>query len=147
MKQLTIFFLSLLLLSISREMTAQVTIGMDEAPLTGALLQLKNKKNNATDNTNASKGLGLPRVALNADATSVVDVDAGFLSSLGLPIPALAADRLNMATTHEGLTIYNTTEKTITSSTNLIYMESRICPGMYVWLGDKWKRAMADVCQ
>ena len=60
MKSLLILLSTLLAVSLY----SQVTIGMGEAPVGGALLQLKETESN---NTNANKGLGLPRVKLTSE--------------------------------------------------------------------------------
>ena len=137
---LKILSLVSLALFFSAGLHAQVTIGMDTAPLPGAILELRDKPTDSTDNTTASKGLGLPRVALNATATPTTDMDKGFYLSLGLSTPASITGHAAM---HEGLTVYNTTSA---STSSVLYHDMRICPGIYVWIGDKWKRSMSDMC-
>jgi hypothetical protein len=54
---------------------AQVTIGSNLAPLSGSLLDLK-EKDSGGDESNSSKGLGLPRVALSKQLTLTIDDDS-----------------------------------------------------------------------
>ncbi|MDU1891116.1 MAG: hypothetical protein E6767_10525 [Dysgonomonas sp.] len=137
MKQLTTLLLSLLFLCISQQAAAQVTIGLDEEAVEGALLQLKTEAGNG--NITAKKGMGLPRVTL-LDATGA---NAGIIlqKTLGLTTALNATD----AKAHEGLVVYNmTTINTVTNTGS--YLETKICRGVYVWLGDKWARAMTTSC-
>lgn len=50
-------------------MQAQVTIGLTEAPIEGALLQLKNIDNVTDGSANATKGLLPPRVSLKSPSS------------------------------------------------------------------------------
>jgi len=99
-------------------LSAQVTIGVEEVPMYGALLQLKTKKNISDGSANATKGLGLPRVQL-------LDIDdlTGILSS-GEMVG-------NYKETHEGLLVYSVSEGC--SNGHPFY------PGTYVWNGLEWE--------
>ncbi|NDV47015.1 hypothetical protein D0T49_08135 [Paludibacter sp. 221] len=91
---------------------AQVTIGSEVAPGTGALLDLKMGADGKS-----TKGLGLPKVALVS------------LTSLQ---PCLTAEEEAVAgakAAHEGLQVYNTTET------------GELKRGVYVWYGSVWRRA------
>ncbi|MDU1891017.1 MAG: hypothetical protein E6767_10030 [Dysgonomonas sp.] len=139
MKQLTILLL-FLLLCISQQATSQVTIGLDQESVTGALLQLMEKTPDG-NNVNASKGLNLPRVAL-VDATGA---NEGLIlqNTLGLSLTTpLSVDE---GEKHAGLLIFNTQKVDAITNTGS-YKETKICPGVYVWLGDQWARAMVTPC-
>lgn len=99
---------------------AQVTIGYNEAPVGGALLQLKNSSN--TIGPNATKGLMLPRVKLLS-----TQLDDSEYKDLSQTIHG-TSDLWNN-NSHVGLLIYNINDNNLD-----------ICPGMYVWNGNEWKR-------
>lgn len=105
------FTLTVALVAASASLQAQVTIGSGEKPEPMALLQLK--ENSATA-TNASKGLGLPRVSL-------VSLDK--LQTVAQPeiTDSIAKER------HAGLTVYN------------LATGNELQPGIYVWNGRRWK--------
>lgn len=114
LKQLIIF---IILCLVHSPLWAQVTIGSDKAPISGALLQLKEFEidDPRSQNTNNStKGLMLPRVELKA-----IDGDLG--ASLGQANGSLDKD------VHIGLIVFNL-------NTDLC---STIKQGMYTWDGDK----------
>ncbi|MDU1892921.1 MAG: hypothetical protein E6767_19755 [Dysgonomonas sp.] len=143
MKQLTILTFLLILLCISPHAEAQVTVGADEAPLLGALLQLKTEKDVTTSAVTATQGLLLPRVELDmaGSNTSVGSVDKRFLYSLKLTsLAATTGDALK----HEGLAIFNLSKETVD---NDIFMDNKICPGIYTWTGTQWERSMPDYCE
>lgn len=109
---------------LSSNIVAQVTIGSKDAPLKGAVLDLKNKKPEATDHPlmNATKGLGLPRVKLQK-------IDELF--------PMFKGDEADYALQkklHEGLIVYNT--NAIDTPFNL--PENGV--GNYVWNGVNWEK-------
>lgn len=93
---------------------AQVTIGRDLAPKSGSLLDLK-QNDNLDDNS--TKGLLLPRVALE----DVVKMGPCIQSDL-----VQEEDKKS----HIGLTVYNVTDS----------LEVELCPGVYVWEGTRWIR-------
>lgn len=103
---------------------AQVTIGSDEQPVKGALLDIKEQAT-ASDNVTATTGgLVLPRVKLK-DTTTLEP----FISKDDL-------DWINHATTrikdlHTGLTVYN------------LATTPPFRPGVYVWNGRQWTPANA----
>lgn len=104
----------LLLASNTNQVTAQVTIGLDKAPNTGALLQLQNLT--SSGNVTSNKGLGLPRVQLE-DKLKLLPM-----------LSATDAIDPNMKLTHKGLLVYNTG--------HLYYP---YCKGLYVWDGSEWQ--------
>lgn len=113
-----LIFLSVILLILNSltftNTYAQVTIGMSEAPLKGALLQLKSRKDNS-NLTNANQGLGLPRVEL----TSISDL---------FPMFPVGYDKSAQDKIHTGLIVYNVNED----------LKDGDGKGIYYWDGEKW---------
>lgn len=70
-----ILIISILLLSFLPTIKAQVTIGSQEPPRTGSLLDL-NENANTGKNANTQKGLGLPRVSLSSLTTLTIDSES-----------------------------------------------------------------------
>lgn len=110
---------------------AQVTIGSNEEPIDGALLQMKTTPLVLDGSENATKGLAFPRVKLGlkdrlypmfgtSDLTAVSSYDD-------------AVKRAAVGKLHTGLVVYNTYESSGETDENKIFQE-----GLYVWLGDKW---------
>lgn len=103
-----VFALPVLTLSLH----AQVTIGSDEAPVHGALLQLKNITNVTDGKANSTKGLLYPRVSLKS------------------PISVYPLEPLDDDTNRKeliGAMVYNVTENEL------------LCKGLHVWQGEKWE--------
>lgn len=96
---------------------SQVTIGSDEAPPDGAVLQLKNIAGVTNGEANATKGLMLPRVKL------------------------IAASGTNMASTINGAT--GTYDPTLHIGLVVYNINNDACPmvksGPYIWNGENWK--------
>jgi hypothetical protein len=90
---------------------AQVTIGLDENPNKGALLDLK-ERSVTTDAANADKGLMLPRVELENKDKLYPMLASGYDS---------AEDKK-----HAGLVVYNTTD------------DADFDRGLYLWDGEQW---------
>lgn len=108
-----ILFIFTLLIVGQPNIHAQVTIGSLIPPVEGALLDLK--ENNSTGE-NATKGLLMPRVALEKEK----ELD-----------PCVSGiTNANEKLQHTGLFLYNTS--TIVSE--------NLCPGLYYWEGVQWKR-------
>lgn len=122
MKQIlskSIFFCSLFLAS-HTTINAQVTIGNDESPAIGSLLQLKEDNNIADGSKNSTKGLLMPRVELlntKLDAT-FTDLSKTIRNASG----TWDKDK------HIGLWVYNVSED----------LSKDICPGLYTWNGTNW---------
>lgn len=129
----------LILLALTLNISAQVTIGADRPAVDGALLQLL-EYTPSSANQNANRGLNLPRVSL----LDVAGSHSGqvLVNTLGMTGVTLTDAEAKL---HEGLIVYNVNTATI-SNTNF-YTESKICPGVYVWIGDKWARAMITACK
>jgi uncharacterized protein (TIGR02145 family) len=96
---------------------AQVTIGSGIKPVGGALLDLK-ETTPAADNTNATKGLALPRVSLT-------DPDKLYPMFTGVYDAAEDAK-------HTGLTVYNLNRC-------FSVAPGKGGPGVYVWSGTEWQ--------
>lgn len=107
---------------------AQVTIGNEEQPIAGSLLQIKSKPNITDDGANSNRGLALPRVALSEkkqlfpmfltnpdDSTSGANADYTTNKS--------AIDKA-----HTGLIVYNLTEND----------DKELCLGLNQWDGEQW---------
>jgi len=105
------------LLFVSSALNGQVTIGTSEPPMSGALLDLKNK--------NGDKGMGMPRVALKkAKKLYPMFWD----NNTNAEDPNYTANETALNLEHTGLLVYNITK----SSPQNLY------PGMYVWDGTQW---------
>jgi len=133
--------LIIFLLFIRLGVSSQVTIGLDEEPVEGALLQLKNQIVNA-DGTNSDKGLLLPRVALDPAGSATGTEAQKLISSLKTVLPA--GTSVNV-TQHAGLMVYNMATQTVVSGAP--FAETKICPGVYIWDGTQWVRTMKKECQ
>lgn len=125
-KQKLILLTSILLSIIYAEvLQGQVTIGTNELPAKGALLQLKNIVNVTDGSPNATKGLILPRVALK-DTKTIISVISG-------------VDNTNSAD-HVGLVVFNVTDNIVANTV------SGVCPGVYIWEGLEWIRLEKRCC-
>lgn len=100
----------------SYELQAQVTIGSAEAPMPGALLQLKEPSTANQGEANSTKGLLLPRVKLTS-LTSLDDIEK---------------DASENSATYTGLVVYNVNETAVCGATDLT-------KGIYIWNGTTWQ--------
>lgn len=106
---------------------AQVTIGSGKEPVKGALLQLKDKEPTSTSNvTSTTGGLALPRVEL-VDVTTLQP----FIKTTDTEWQT--ANQAETKRKHTGLTVFNIKENTTFQK------------GIYVWDGNKWTLAGANV--
>jgi len=113
----------LFILSGNLKLSAQVTIGNNETPVEGALLQVKESTGITNDAANSTKGLAFPRVALT------------YKSQLR-PMFATGGDA-DQNKTHKGLVVYNTSDQVkATDEPTFIFRE-----GLYVWNGSEWTAA------
>jgi len=133
------FLFAVCILLFSVQVEAQVTIGLDEEPVKGAILQLKTLKVTG-GNANSIRGLMLPRVALDVAGSTSGTVGEKLRKSLRLP-----ASETTDASSHIGLIVYNT--QSINKATGSPFAENKICPGVYVWTGTLWVRTMTSECQ
>lgn len=123
-----ILILLVAILSINMTLPAQVTIGTNEEPLSGALLQLKDK-NNVPDSTfNARKGLALPRVTLSEKKELYPMFLADPDNPASGPNSGYATNKLALDKTHTGLIVYNLVEDD----------DRELCAGLNQWDGEQW---------
>lgn len=118
------FILLICLLSLFvNEIFSQVTIGSSILPAKGALLDIKDGTSDL-DGTGvtASRGLGLPRVELQANS-----------GDLGKSLNgSITTDETLDKDEHIGLLVYNVGIDESSEAT-------RLCPGLHVWDGNKWE--------
>jgi hypothetical protein len=107
---------------------AQVTIGLGEQPVSGALLQLKDKENVSDGTFNAHKGLALPRVTLSQKKELYPMFLADTDDPASGPDSGYATNKLILDKTHTGLIVYNLTEND----------EKDLCLGLNQWDGEQW---------
>ena len=98
-------------------LSAQVTVGSELSPNSGALLDIKEFASTSTNLSTATKGVNLPRVALQA---------ANKLE------PCATSNTANNRN-HTGMFVYNTT-------TN-----AELTPGVYYWNGVIWMRMITEL--
>lgn len=123
-----ILILLIAILSISMALPAQVTVGTNEEPLSGALLQLKDK-DNVTDSTlNARKGLALPRVTLSEKKELYPMFLADPDNPASGPSTDYTANKLTLDKAHTGLIVYNLVEDD----------DKELCQGLNQWDGEQW---------
>ncbi|GHT09746.1 hypothetical protein FACS189426_08900 [Bacteroidia bacterium] len=111
-------------LLIGSTMHAQVTIGSGEAPISGSLLQLKDKSNAPIGASNARKGVALPRVELTEKDQLFPMFESN--GAGGYKVSYVKADEDKK---HIGLFVYNLTEDE----------DKDLYPGLYQWDGKEWK--------
>lgn len=120
MKKRNLILVFSCLLFAAAPMYAQVTIGIDEAPTEGALLQIKSDKSVTNgDLPNSTKGVAFPRVEL----TKKNELSPMFAGT------TTAAQK----SSHTGLVVFNTKEATATDDTSFKFEK-----GLYVWKGTEW---------
>jgi hypothetical protein len=126
MKTYAVFFL--ICIGISSKVSAQVTIGSGEKPLSGALLQLKETDEVDGEGKyveeNADKGFVLPRVVLS-DKNELLPMFESDLTYTG-------DKKILEDQKHTGLTVYN------------ISTASGFSKGIYVWDGAQWNPVKGD---
>jgi hypothetical protein len=117
-----------MVLIISFHTKAQVTIGEDEEPVTGALLQLKEKLGVTDGTSNSYRGLVLPRVTLS-DKTQLYPM---FLADPEDPNSGpnndYAGNKASIDQIHTGMIVYNLVEDE----------DKDLCKGLNYWDGGQW---------
>ena len=114
MKQISLFAhlsCAILILLSTSHLHAQVTIGSQKEPRKGTLLDLTQNEDGTS-----TKGLLIPRVLLSGNS-----------------ILTIAEDNPVNHEEHTGAVVYNL-KKIITDEASLL------CPGIHVWMGNKWER-------
>jgi hypothetical protein len=131
MKQLICILFMIIALTSNNRCYAQVTIGVDENPSKGSLLQLKDQSGVTDGNLpNASKGFSLPRVAL-----SVRDKLYPMFGTDGSPSSDYTGNEIgNVDKEHVGMLVYNTYESPIGAEPNKTFGK-----GIYIWTGERWE--------
>ncbi|GHU63445.1 hypothetical protein FACS1894160_3520 [Bacteroidia bacterium] len=107
-------------------MHAQVTIGSEEAPVTGSLLQLKDKPSVSDGGFNANKGVALPRVLLTEKDQLFPMFESD--GAGGYKIGTTPYVKANEDKKHTGLIVYNLTED----------LDKELCLGLNQWDGKEW---------
>jgi len=92
---------------------AQVTIGSDIPSRAGSLLDLKENEMEG-DQANASKGLGLPRVALSSPTTLTIDENGNGMDYVGQTVYNIT----NNSVMAEGIYVWDGTNWNLTISTD-----------------------------
>ncbi|MGL5274859.1 MAG: hypothetical protein ACRC81_05085, partial [Myroides sp.] len=110
-----------LLFGLGDNIFAQVTIGVGEPPMGGAILQIKTIEGVKGAGENSNKGMLLPRVGLKDMKMLYPMFEVGYDKSLQDPL-------------HVGLVVFNTNANLLDS--NGI--------GMYFWNGQSWKPLTGD---
>ena len=120
MKKLFLFLLvGIFAVTSTLTVKAQVTVGAEESPVPGAMLQLKSRSDALSQgNANAILGVGFPRVAL-----VVRDQLQPMYSATDAP-NLLKEVKME----HTGLVVYNVTEDD----------NEELHPGLYQWDGTEW---------
>lgn len=115
------------LLLVATASKAQVTIGSDEKPVKGAILQLKNINNITDGSANATKGILLPRVALLS--TKIREDENGAKDNLATTMLGAntSGPKWDM-NAHIGVMVYNTSYCT----------KGGKGTGIYVWDSNSW---------
>lgn len=130
--KLSILFLYFLfILSGNATLSAQVTIGSAEAPVGGAILQIKDKPNVEDDGENATGGIAYPRVKLE-QRNQLYPMYKG--NTEYTTKKAIIDKQLT------GLTVYNTFQSA-TSETN---DNLKFNKGLFIWTGARWESVSAS---
>lgn len=120
--------LLILLYCFSLNVSAQVTIGSGEAPLKGAVLQLKEIENVTDSTRNAYGGLALPRVTLSEKKELYPMFLADPDNPMSGPSLVYSDNKSSLDKSHTGLIVYNLVEDPAND----------LCKGLNQWDGSKW---------
>lgn len=121
--------LLIILINWNLSLFSQVTIGTEEKPVEGALLQLKTIQNAIGTTPNADKGLLMPRVNLSDKYELFPMLLADPTNSESGRNTEYRNNKDSLDKVHTGLLVYNTIEN----------YKKGLCPGMNVWDGKMWK--------
>jgi hypothetical protein len=110
------------------QLQAQVTIGSQEAPVTGSVLQLKEKVNVTDNGANAYKGFALPRVTLSDKHQLFPMFLQDCTNAASGPNSYYTANKAILDKTHTGLIVYNLVEDD----------DKELCLGLNQWDGEQW---------
>lgn len=120
--------LLILLIFFTLSTFAQITIGLSEEPIKGALLQLKDKDNIADDKPNASKGLALPRLNLSDKKQLYPMFLVNPDNPASGPNAIYSTNKNALDKAHTGLIVFNLNES----------HEKDLCLGLNQWDGQQW---------
>lgn len=119
----------ILLLSFPIHSFSQVTIGLNEEPMPGAILQLKQTTDLSNGDANATKGLLLPRVILSKKK----ELYPMFLKDPENPTSEVKQEYIDnkpkIDKEHTGLLVFNIKDN----------IEEVLCFGVNSWDGEQWK--------
>ena len=123
----SIFIMSILF-SLPLITHAQVTIGLGEEPVKGALLQIKEKKNVSDNSYNSYKGIAMPRVVLSDKKQLYPMFLVNSENPSSGPNADYSANKLALDKAHTGLIVYNLNEDDAKG----------LCLGLNQWDGEQW---------
>ena len=129
-KPVTTFLVFIMLFLSSSTVQAQVSIGSGEEPISGSILQLKEKGAVTDASSNAYRGLALPRVTLSEKKAlyPMFLVDPDNPDSGPNTAYSGATDKQALDKAHTGLIVYNLTEDD----------DKELCLGLNQWDGEQW---------
>jgi len=126
--KLKLYILSLVVFLPFSYVFGQATVGSDEPPATGALLQLKERQGITGGNANADRGLGMPRVHLSEPDNLFPMFEPN--GSNSYKIGSVSYVKSDEDKKHIGLCVFNTNKNLYTTGKD---------DGLYVWNGEYWK--------
>lgn len=115
-----IILVSGIVISTSQSLNAQVTIGSSTAPITGALLDLRQDDNTLPSGATSQKGILMPRVKLSD------------LNKLKMGTNEILDGTDKQYEQHVGLVVYHVSGEAVPEC-------APIPDGFYVWDGEKWQ--------
>lgn len=129
-KSVTTFLVFIMLFLPLSTLQAQVSIGSGEEPISGSILQLKEKDAVTDASSNAHRGLALPRVTLSEKKALYPMFLADPDDPASGPNTAYsgAANKEALDKAHTGLIVYNLTEND----------DKELCLGLNQWDGEQW---------
>lgn len=129
-KSVTTFLVFIMLFLPLSTLQAQVSIGSGEEPISGSILQLKEKDAVTDASSNAHRGLALPRVTLSEKKALYPMFLADPDDPASGPNSAYsgAANKEALDKAHTGLIVYNLTEND----------DKELCLGLNQWDGEQW---------
>ncbi len=129
-KPVTTFFVFIMLFLSAFTLQAQVSIGAGEEPISGSILQLKEKSAVTDASPNAYRGLALPRVTLSEKKAlyPMFLLDPNDTASGPNAAYSGATNKQALDKAHTGLIVYNLTEDD----------DKELCLGLNQWDGEQW---------
>ena len=129
-KPVTTFLVFIMLFLSLSTLQAQVSIGSGEEPISGSILQLKEKGAVTDASPNAYRGLALPRVTLSEKKAlyPMFLVDPDNPNSGPNTAYSGATNKQALDKAHTGMIVYNLTEDD----------DKELCLGLNQWDGEQW---------